>query len=230
MTECPALVLVCKRPRLGHGKQRLALHLGLEVTQLIAEALLACALEDAFNWPGQVVIAPANRHDYDWAVILSKSIQSPVMVIPQGSGNLGKRLNNLDQTLRCQGINQLVYIGSDAPGLNETDYSTVLKALQQYDTVLIPANDGGVVLMASKSPWPDLCGLPWSTDQLGRTLVNVCHMAGHSVKNLEQGYDVDELGDVMLLNEMLANDHRSARRDLHKLVCHLPFVKEKANV
>lgn len=53
------LVLVCKRPAPGVGKQRLTMSLGNEMTQQIATALLACALEDACDWSDRVVIAPA---------------------------------------------------------------------------------------------------------------------------------------------------------------------------
>lgn len=229
MTKLPALVLVCKRPVLGQGKQRLARHLGLEVTQRVAEALLACAVEDACNWPGLVIIAPASQHDYDWAIALSRSIQSPVMVVPQVSGNLGQRLNTLDQMLRSQGINQLVYIGSDAPGLSMADYSTVRETLQQYNTVLKPAIDGGVVLMSSSCPWPDLANLPWSTDKLAMTLTDSCRVAGHSVNILGQGYDVDELDGFMRLITQLAQDKRPARRALHKLVCSISLAREIAN-
>jgi len=229
MTKLPALVLVCKRPVLGQGKQRLARHLGLEVTQRVAEALLACAVEDACNWPGPVIIAPASQYDDDWAIALSRSIQSPVMVVPQVSGNLGQRLNTLDQTLRSQGIDQLVYIGSDAPGLSMADYSTVRETLQQYNTVLKPAVDGGVVLMSSCCPWPELSDLPWSTDKLAMTLTDTCRVAGHSVNILGQGYDVDELDDFMRLISQLAKDQRPARRTLHKLACCITLAREIAN-
>ncbi len=224
MTNFPALVLVCKRPGLGHGKQRLANHLGLAVAQRVAEALLACAVEDACNWPGPVIIAPASQDDYNWAIALTKPIKSPLMVVPQVSGNLGQRLNSIDQVLRSQGIDQLVYIGSDSPELSWDDYSIVRKKLQRYDTVLKPAFDGGVVLMSSCCPWPELSDLPWSTDRLGISLVNACYKAGHSVINLEKGCDVDELDDFMRLIKRLEKDRRPARRALHRLVCHISIA------
>jgi uncharacterized protein len=229
MTRSPTLVIVCKRPVLGHGKQRLARHLGLEITKCVAEALLACAVEDACNWPGPVVIAPASQHDYNWAIALSQPIQSPVRVMPQVFGNLGQRLNTLDQMLRNQGVNQLIYIGSDSPGLSMADYSAVRETLQQYNTVLKPAIDGGVVLMSSSCPWPDLSNLPWSTDKLAMTLTDSCRVAGHSVNIQGQGYDVDELDGFMRLITQLAQDQRPARRALHKLVCSISLAREIAN-
>lgn len=93
MAELATLVLVCKRPALGFGKQRLVARLGMEVTKRVAEVLLVCALEDAYNWTDPIVIAPASPHDHDWAVALSSLMHSSVMVLPQVSGNLGQRLN-----------------------------------------------------------------------------------------------------------------------------------------
>jgi glycosyltransferase A (GT-A) superfamily protein (DUF2064 family) len=57
-------------------------------------------------------------------------MHSSVMVLPQVSGNLGQRLNVLDSALRDEGIEQLVFIGSDSPGLTQTDYAAVREALQ----------------------------------------------------------------------------------------------------
>lgn len=208
------LVLVCKRPAPGIGKQRLAASLGSERAQQIAQALLACALEDANDWPGPVVIAPASVEDIEWAQALSAQILSQVVIVPQVVGNLGQRLNALDQTLRVQGMEQLVFIGSDAPGLSAADYAITRATLQHTDVVLIPALDGGVVLMANRCAWPELCALPWSSDQLGTALMRVCYNAGQSVKTLRQGYDVDVVSDLVKLSTVLQQDIRPARRAL----------------
>ncbi|WP_292992735.1 DUF2064 domain-containing protein [Nitrosomonas sp.] len=228
MTE-PTLILVCKRPAPGSGKQRLASSLGSEMTQKVAEALLACALEDACNWPGPVVIAPASAADVDWARNLSAPIPSPVMIIPQVAGNLGQRLNALDQTLRAQGMEQLVFIGSDSPGLDTADYAAVCAALQHTDIVLIPALDGGVVLMASRCAWPDLSALPWSSDQLGAALIDACRTARQSVKTFGHGTDVDEMEDIVGLVTLLQRDSRPARCALLELTQNILFTLKIAN-
>lgn len=212
-----ALVLVCKRPAPGIGKQRLAASLGVEIAQQVAHALLACALEDANDWHGPVVIAPASVDDAEWARTLSVPMATPLIVVPQVAGNLGQRLNALDQILRVQGVAQLIFIGSDAPGLTSTDYAAACTALQHSDVVLIPAQDGGVVLMANRCAWPDLSLLPWSSDRLGAALMHVCCAAGRSIATLAQGYDVDEVADLVKLVTLLQQDQRPARRALFEL-------------
>lgn len=212
-----ALVLVCKRPSLGVGKQRLVASLGREKARQIAQALLNCALEDAKSWPGPLVIAPASKEDHEWAASLLPA--STIRVQPQTIGNLGQRLNELDGKLRNEGLEQLVYIGSDAPLLTKGDYADCRAALQHHDTVLIPATDGGVALMASSHAWPVLTNLPWSTDQLGAALIDCCRSTGQSVAILEQRSDVDELKDCLELIALLQNDARPARRQLYALLC-----------
>ena len=223
------LILVCKKPAPGIGKQRLAASLGIEMTQKVAEALLACALEDACNWPGPVVIAPASAADVDWARNLSAPIPSSLMIIPQVAGNLGQRLNTLDQILRAQGIEQLVFIGSDSPGLDTADYAATRAALQHADIVLIPALDGGVVLMANRYAWPDLSALPWSSDQLGAALIDACRTAKQSVKTFGHGTDVDEMEDLVRLVTLLQRDSRPARCALLELTQNILFTLKIAN-
>ena len=228
MTE-PALILVCKKPAPGIGKQRLTARLGIETTQKVADALLACALEDACDWPGPVVIAPANVEDVEWARALSTPVPSPVIVVPQVAGNLGQRLNALDQTLRAQGMKQLVFIGSDSPGLDSTDYAATREALQHADVVLIPARDGGVVLMANRYAWPDLSPLPWSSDQLGAALINACRNARQTVKTLRPGTDVDEMEDLVRLVSLLQRDSRPERCALLELTQNIISTLKIAN-
>lgn len=210
----PTLVLVCKRPELGIGKQRLAAKLGQALALQIAEALLACALEDVLVWPGSVVIAPADIKDREWAANLCKLTCADVKILPQVNGNLGQRLNALDHALRTSGFNQLVYIGSDAPDIDVTDYVALSGAFLNVDTVFKPTIDGGVSIMASCKPWPDLTDLPWSTSQLGGSLSLLCQQNGHAIGKLPVGFDVDEVEDLSYLVLKLAQDERPARRAL----------------
>lgn len=205
-----ALVLLCKRPAPGVGKQRLAAALGEQAAYTIAQALLDCAVEDLHGWPGPVVIAPAASEDRDWAAQLLPAAQ----VLPQSAGNLGERLNALDRALRAQGYRQLLYAGSDTPELQPADYAAVRGALQRGDVALTPAADGGVVLMGARRPWPELRGLPWSTLRLGDELARHCRSAGLGVRWLAPSYDVDELADVQRLAATLAGDARPARQAL----------------
>lgn len=216
-TTAATLVLVCKRPSLGHGKQRLAAQIGEPQALRVAEQLLGCALEDLRAWPGPTVIAPDMAEHLDWA----RALAPEALCLPQASGNLGERLNALDRSLRAAGHCRLVFIGSDAPALRPEHYQRVRIALGEADTVLIAASDGGVTLMASNRPWPDLAELPWSTAELGQALAEACRKAGHSLTVCGETFDIDEQADLTRARCELADDQRPARRSLRGILARL---------
>lgn len=203
----PCLVLLCKRPALGHSKQRLAGQIGLASAFEIAERLLDCALEDLADWTGSKVVAPDDLQHLIWG-----QAQCPAaLCLAQHNGNLGQRLNDLDARLRQRGLHQLIYIGSDCPALRPDDYRKAAELLERCDTVLLMARDGGVVLMASNCSWPDLSALPWSTEHLGEALVDCCLQAGHSVLLAGELFDIDQPEDLQALANVLPSDSRPAR-------------------
>ncbi|HEY0768060.1 MAG TPA: DUF2064 domain-containing protein [Steroidobacteraceae bacterium] len=209
------LVVFCRRPQLGAGKQRLARALGACDALAIAKALLDCALEDAAAWPGGLVIAPHSSADALWARTL---VERAATVQPQPPGNLGERLNALDAAVRAQGHERVVFIGSDAPSLTMPVLLAAETVLARSDVVLVPARDGGVTLMGSRVAWPDLAALPWSEPGLGQALESCCRGSGLSVTRLPASYDVDEASDLATARRALAADGRPARRRLHELL------------
>ncbi len=213
-----ALVLFCRRPAHGEGKRRLARALGDEPAFAVAEALLQCALEDAAAWPGQVVLSPARGADAAWAAGL---LERDAEVIPQPDGNLGERIAAVDGLVRSRGCSRVLFIGSDAPSLHPAQLTAAAAELERAEVVLMPAADGGVTLMGSRTGWPDLAALPWSEAALGAMLEHVCRHSGRSVQRLEGSYDVDEPADCRLAIERLEDDRRVARRRLRELLCSL---------
>jgi glycosyltransferase A (GT-A) superfamily protein (DUF2064 family) len=206
----PCLVLLCKRPALGHSKQRLAQQIGLQPALDIAQLLLNCAFEDLQQWPAPKVIAPDHSRNLPWAQALCPQ----ALGMAQHDGNLGQRLNDLDRQLRNLGLRRLLYIGSDCPALQPSDYQRVACLLEANDTVLLGARDGGVVLMASNRWWPDLSALPWSTEHLGAALFDCCQRAGHSVVWAGELFDIDHKEDLYALPSRLAQHGSHARLSL----------------
>lgn len=205
--SAPCLVLLCKRPALGYSKQRLAEQVGPGRAFEIAKLLLDCALEDLDHWPGSKALAPDHPQHLAWG----RDLCPQALCLPQHDGNLGQRLNDLDDRLRRLGYRRLIYIGSDCPALHPRDYRQVAKLLESHDRVLLKARDGGVVLMASNRPWPDLRALPWSTEHLGRALADSCQRTGHSLILAGELFDIDHQEDLQTLASALAQDARPAR-------------------
>ncbi|MBL4894731.1 MAG: DUF2064 domain-containing protein [Emcibacter sp.] len=212
------LVVFCKRPALNQGKQRLAATIGAEQAFVFAQAFLDCALDDARIWPGSVVLSPASVEDEAWAAGLLDHSHQAHQVIVQPEGNLGHRLWTVDRALRELGQDRIIFMGSDAPMLTACHFGAAAQALEDSDVVLSPATDGGVTLMGTRIGWPDLTDLPWSTDQLGAALENLCRARGDHVKNILPSYDVDVVADLAILWRDLSGDPRFARKKLYKLL------------
>ncbi len=208
VTSHPTLVLICKRPVLGHGKQRLAASLGAETALRIADALLRCALEDLAAWPGPKVLCPSSSNDALWAAGL---LEASCPIVCQGEGNLGARLVKLDNQLRQHGHREILYMGSDAPMLTVPHFSEAAQGLTNAQVVLSAAKDGGVVLMGTAAPWPNLEALPWSTERLGRELQALCEIHGLAVQHIRPGYDIDIEQDLHQLFTDLRDDRRPGR-------------------
>ncbi len=210
-----SLVVFCKRPAMGQGKQRLAETIGAERAFRIAQCLLNCALEDAVAWQaesaGQVVLSPASQTDGAWARSL---LPSPVTIVAQQPGNLGQRLQQVDNQLRAAGRHKLIFMGTDAPLLQTADLLAAGQLLHSHDVVLQPADDGGVTLMSASRHWPPLQQLPWSADNLQQSLCAACLAQGASVWLQPGSQDVDDWPGLHRLLPALADDQRPARRAL----------------
>jgi rSAM/selenodomain-associated transferase 1 len=210
-SDSSTLVVFFRRPARGVGKQRIAAELGGQPALELGQMLLAATIEDAEAWPGPVVLAPAAVTDVPWAEGL---LSRPFSISPQPAGSLGQRINAVDAQLRDAGAELLIYIGSDAPVLDESYYAAARRALCAHDVVLGPAADGGVTLMGARRAWPDIAGLPWSTSKLAAALAARCRNAGMSICRLEPRYDIDVQADLLRLTLDLAPDCRPARRSL----------------
>lgn len=198
-------MLFFKAPQ--NSKRRLAGEIG-DLATTAAEHLLSCALEDACAWPGNCVFSPADAPDETW---LSAQREPIPDVLLQRGENLGERLNHVDAELRSRGLEKLLYIGTDCPGLDSAYLRQAAAQLDDHDAVFGPSLDGGVVLMGSRLAWPELGGLAWSTEKLGRELTALCRGAGWTTAQLEKRSDIDTVGDLLAARSDLANDPRPAR-------------------
>jgi uncharacterized protein len=209
-SDTPCLVIMLKSP--ARSKRRLAAEIGADAATA-AEHLAACAFEDAAGWNGPVCLAVADRRDLAWA---RSHVRPGQLLLTQSGGNLGARINDVNRQLLDRGFTTQLFIGTDCPELDTGYLREAAGALRDYDAVLGPATDGGVVLMAARTGWPPLAALPWSTPALGETLAGLLGEHGWSVARLAVRNDVDELDALLALRQPLARDPRDARRALSR--------------
>jgi hypothetical protein len=189
------------------SKRRLAEHIGAQRATQAALRLLDCACEDLAAWPGPVCVAPSAADEH---------IDAPpaAVVVVQHGGNLGERINHVNDELVRRGFEQQLFIGIDCPSLDIAYLERAAAALGDCEAVLGPAADGGVVLMGVRGRWPPLAALPWSTSALFESLRAACAARGSSTATLPRLHDTDTLGDLLALRTELLGDARPARRAL----------------
>lgn len=210
------LVLMFKSPQ--RSKQRLAAEIGVRA-QIAARHLFECAAADLAEWGGPVCFAPADAQDME--ILASIRCDN---VVQQGSGNLGERINHVNDALLQTGHRRQLFIGIDCPTLDRDYLQAADMALTTADAVFGPARDGGVVLMGVAGQWPALSALPWSTAQLGEALINSCEQANLNVQLLETQSDVDSEADIRSLPKQLQGDQRLTRRRLCEWVESEAFI------
>ncbi len=203
-TGCCVVLMMKSAAR---SKRRLAEHIGAQHATQVAQHLLECAREDLAAWPGPVCVAPSAADE---------RIDAPPAdaVVVQRGGNLGERINHVNDELVRRGYERQLFIGIDCPGLDVAYLERAAAALNDHVTVLGPAADGGVVLMGVRGSWPALAALPWSTSTLFESLRAACTAGGSSAATLPCLKDIDTLGDLLALRTELLDDPRPARRAL----------------
>ncbi|MBI4996564.1 MAG: TIGR04283 family arsenosugar biosynthesis glycosyltransferase [Rhodocyclales bacterium] len=87
-----------------------------------------------------------------------------VTVRQQPEGDLGARML---AALRAAPTAATLVIGTDCPALTATHLHAAARALDGNDVVLLPAEDGGYVLVGATRPLPGIfAGVDWGSDQV----------------------------------------------------------------
>lgn len=180
------LVVMAREPRAGAVKTRLARDIGtIPATQFYRHALahllkrLACDR----RWKTVLAVTPDSA-------LMSPVWPRDVLLLPQGQGDLGVRLQRIFDDLPPGPV---VFIGTDIPEIQPGHIAGAFRRLGSHDAVLGPATDGGYWLVGQRrSPRTRriFSGVRWSgTHTLEDTLRN---LGGASVAMLEPLEDADD--------------------------------------
>ena len=204
-----ALAIMCKAPRPGRSKTRLAGAIGPEQ----AAALSACFMRDvadtiedlpgALGCAGYGLYAPADGE----AEIRALLPESFGLILQEGS-DLGVALREGARRLIGErGCRSAVLINSDSPTLPARLLADAVEALDQEGdrVVLGPASDGGYTLIGVKADHPELfIDIPWSTPEVLDMTLRTARAVGLPAITLPMWYDVDDVETLdMLVRELL---------------------------
>lgn len=184
----PSLLLMLKAPTPGTVKTRLAADVGEASATRLYRSLASRQL-DALppNWRAEV-----HYHPPGMETPMRAWLGEGPDYLPQSAGPLGQKLI---QALKAPRPSRgpVFFVGGDCPGLNRSRLEDAHQALHDHDVVLIPATDGGYVLIGMKKEHPLLFDkIDWSTPRvLDQTLQNA-RQSGLRVALLEPLTDIDD--------------------------------------
>lgn len=192
------IIIFAKAPIAGLAKTRLSPVLGAEGAAMLARKLLShCVTEALASKVGTVelCVAPDIKHPI-WREL---SIPAEVDWSDQNKGDLGERLARAAQQATCSN-EAVLLIGTDCPGLTAAKLREAASALTQHDACLVPAYDGGYVLLGLRRHLPSLfTEIPWSTDSVAEITRQRILTKGWRLKELSTLHDIDEPQDVQWL-------------------------------
>jgi len=153
-----SIAILAKAPVPGLAKTRLIPAIGAHAAAVLQERLTERAVATALAadvGPVTLWCAPDSTHD----AFLKLALRARITLRPQPEGDLGARM------LAAAGNGLTLVIGTDCPALTEVHLRAAAKALRDgIDVALIPAEDGGYVLIGMRSAQPALfAGMAWGT-------------------------------------------------------------------
>lgn len=178
------LVIMVKEPNLGRVKTRLAKDIGKveatwwyrhQTTQLLRKLSKG-------NWKTNLAVSP------DIEGQTSRVWPPSIHRVPQGSGDLGKRMTALFKNAEPGPV---IIIGSDIPSVTRNHIEKGFRALERSDAVLGPSPDGGywAIGLRRRNPAPEfLQDVRWSS-------ANALDDTVASMRGLDIAF-IDELNDV----------------------------------
>ncbi len=201
------ILIMAKAPIPGTVKTRLGLPpqdaAGLQA------ALIGDTVEKARSLAQTTLAgAPADRLD-----LIRPLLPDGVALIPQPPGDLGDRMLSGARTLFDASPDPVLLLGTDAPTLPTEAIETAASALDLHDISIIPATDGGYVLLGLRRPVGAVFrGVDWSTEAVHRQTLEKAGEVGLSVYEGGPWYDVDEMEDlVRLRGELAVRPHLAPR-------------------
>jgi uncharacterized protein len=155
-----SIAILAKAPIPGLAKTRLIPTIGAHAAAVLQERLTERSLATAFAANiGPVTLWCAPNATHDSFVKLVARLR--VTIRPQPEGDLGARM----LAAVAAGNGPVLVIGTDCPALTDVHLRGAAKSLRDgNDVILIPAEDGGYVLIGMRSAQPCVFSrIAWGT-------------------------------------------------------------------
>ena len=215
------ILVFAKAPIPGQVKTRLIPAIGAEAAAKLYQQMLQQTLKTVVEsalCKVRLLCTPDTSHPF----LQSLSSHYSVPLDLQEGNNLGERMFNA----AFRGLNEfenVILIGSDCPEMSASHLEDVMDILTQSDSdvVIIPAHDGGYVLLGLHRIDPVLFeGVSWGTEVVMSQTRGALEQLQWHWKEMEPLKDLDTFEDI---KDFVANEHQyqldtDVRQQLEKLL------------
>jgi rSAM/selenodomain-associated transferase 1 len=195
--EPVALAILAKAPVPGTVKTRLIPALGADGATALHARLIERTVETACAaaiGPLTLWVTPAPPDAYFTAL----ASRCPIALAAQPDGDLGARM-----LAACQAAaGPAIVVGTDCPALTPAHLREAADVLRgESDVVVVPAEDGGYVLIGAREPQPVLfADMTWSVDAVMAETRRRLAQHGLTWRELPPLWDVDRPEDLARLS------------------------------
>ena len=193
-----ALLIFTKNPVPGKVKTRLAATVGNDVAFSVYQQLVKHTLVITSGLPVDKFVFYSDEVEQEdvW------NKKHYLKQLQQGN-NLGERMNNAFASTFKKGVNKVVVIGTDCPGLDAGIIMNAFTYLDKYNVVIGPAADGGYYLLGMKQHHPQLFeNIAWSTNIVSEETISKCVASHLDYWLLPVLNDIDEEKDLVHLKKV----------------------------
>lgn len=190
------VVIFAKAPVPGAVKTRLVRVLGADGAAALAARMLEITVRQAIasGLDVELCVAPT-RNAPEWRPFLPRGVR----VSDQGEGDLGARLSRAAARVIDAG-RAVLLIGTDCPDLDAGRLRGAAARLRTHDAVIIPAFDGGYVLLGlARFDASVFEGIAWSTESVMIATTQRVAALGWSLHVDAPLRDIDEPADLEYL-------------------------------
>ena len=191
------IIIFAKFPAQGMAKTRLQPALGIDGAAKMAKQLLLHSVEQALasEFNVEMCVSPAPT-DPCWQIL---NLPDSLQWSEQANGDLGKRMLIASQDALKE-FNRVLLIGTDCPDLTSERIQSAAQRLEQHDITMIPAFDGGYVLLGLKQADAHLfLNMTWSVSNVAAVTQQRVKELDWSLALLEPLADIDEPDDLQYL-------------------------------
>jgi rSAM/selenodomain-associated transferase 1 len=195
--------MFAKHWRPGTVKTRLAETIGQAAAASLYRTFLSTLLV-RFQAMGErrlLVYTPADKRE-----VFRALAGDAWLLEPQGTGDLGRRMECYFEGAAAAGVERAVLIGSDSPNLPVEFVGQAFRLLESHDVVLGPATDGGYYLVGMRGTVPPCFeGIAWGTAEVWQQTVDRLERQSSRYATLPPWYDVDVGEDLRRLASDLSS-------------------------